>query len=230
LPTVANNIVFQNTTTGVQDGSGNFYCPSEVPFAENYTMSTPGGQAYVFQNKSSSNVPDSINVIYGYTNGSSSGWLSWTCPSCGEYFMTDFANARDRSQLLGVDLGSITGSPIGSTTSAPATATPILGSIGEYTVAIGYSIQNPHLSCTNICSGLGSLAGNSWQALGTRRMDRTGSALTIANQNLGCACERTDFSGLNNDNYQGVGAIIGNFTSIITSVTCSNAPVYTSTN
>jgi hypothetical protein len=33
LSSIANNIVFQNNTSGVQDSSGNFYCPTEVPFA-----------------------------------------------------------------------------------------------------------------------------------------------------------------------------------------------------
>ena len=230
LPSIANTITFRNTIKGVQDDSGNFYCPSDVPFATAYTLSTPAGQVYMFMNNGNNNVPNTINVIYGYTNDTQSAWLPWNCLGCKEYFMTDFKNARDRSQLLGVALESITGDPIGTTPTVSGTANSILGSIGQYSVVRGYSVQSRTNTCDNICSGLNNLAGHSWRILGTQRFLRTQQGLTIQNQNLGCACERTDFTGSNPDNYTGVAAVIGDFTAKITSVTCSNAATYNSSN
>jgi prepilin-type N-terminal cleavage/methylation domain-containing protein len=227
LSSIANSIVFQNTIKGIQDTNGNFYCPADVPFATSYTLSNTSGQTYIFMNRDSNNVPNSINVISQTPSGKVSDWTSWSCPGCGQYFMTDFKNARDRNELLQVDLGSITGSPVGTTVTTSGVRT-IDGSIGQYSVIRGYSVKTGPTSCDNICSGISGVAGHNWQALGTQRYIRTGLDLPIQNQNLGCACERTDFAGMNPDNYNGVAAVIGNFTAKITSVTCTNASIYTS--
>ena len=78
---------------------------------------------------------------------------------------------------------------------------------------------------------ISNIAGFSWEILGTRRALRNAKPdFVTANQNVGCACERTDFTGANQDNYSGVAAVIGDFTAKITSVTCSNAATYNSSN
>ena len=73
---------------------------------------------------------------------------------------------------------------------------------------------------------MGQYIGWTWQPLGTRRRSRIGSVLEIRNQQLGCGCERTDFLGWNHDNYAGLSVVINREKSVISSVTCSNMPVY----
>ena len=229
LPTVANNIVFRNTVNGIQDGAGNFYCPTDVPFATNYTLSNTGGQVYVFMNNNSNNVPNYIDVIYENTNGSISNWTSWNYFGDSDYFMTDFNNARDRAELLEVDLATIKNASIGTTNTSSGQASPITGSIGQYSVMRGFSIKTTPSSCSSICSSISGIVGHSWQILGTQRALRGAKPdFVTQNQNLGCACERTDFSGVNPDNYTGVAAVIGAFNPKLTSVTCSNKAVYQS--
>ncbi len=229
LPSITNNIIFQNTTQGIQDANGNFYCPPEVPFAKAYSLSIPSGQAYVFMSNRSSTVPDYINVIYENTNGSNSNWTPWNYFGDGEYFMTDFNNARDRAGLLKVDLATIKGSAVGTTTTPPGSAIPITGTIGQYSVVRGFSVQTATANCNNICAAISNIAGFTWEKLGTRRALRNAKPdFSILNQNLGCGCERTDFTGANQDNYAGVAAVIGDFTAKITSVTCTNTATYTS--
>ncbi|MBP9742420.1 MAG: prepilin-type N-terminal cleavage/methylation domain-containing protein [Burkholderiales bacterium] len=227
LPSVQNNIVFQNNLVGIQGSSGRFICPAEVPYATHVVMGTAGGNIYVFFNQSSTKVANSIKTQQEYPSGGSV-WQTFTCPLCNQALLTDFLNSQDKNKLLGLDLATISGTMVSTVSFGVPTALPISGSIGEYSAVIGYSVPlvESAMMCTTACTALGGIIGHDWQVLGTHRFERVVESMNIVNSSLGCVCERTDFSGKYADNYTGIAAVIGNFTPLITAVTCSNAAVY----
>jgi type II secretory pathway pseudopilin PulG len=232
LTSIPNQITFQNTTKGIQDPAGKFICPQAVPFAMGVkTGFLSVGQIYVIDNKDGG----SPNGITAKLNKSGVFTRILTCPTggCNPGIRTDYTSGiiDGIGELLSVDLGTITGKPVGTTIpgGAPPDYTIIQGTMSGYSTPIGYSvitIPGPD-SCKKVCANLGQSLGNGWQLLGTQRQNRGEDKVNIDNQDLGCACERTDFSGEYPDNYNGIAAVIESAVpAIIISATCSNMPVY----
>lgn len=230
LTSIPNQITFRNTNQGIQDKYGQFRCPGAVPFAVNVqTGVLGGGQIYVFYNEGGAPISNKINAYLGYTDGSKN-WDMYN----GQMLKTDFNNAKDRSELLGLDFSTITGTAVyvTDTFSADISNNPnytiLIGTIGNYSTPVGYSIQTNTDDCHTTCSGISRQLGNKWQLLGTQRQARIGDRdyLELRSSEPGCGCERTDFSGVNPDNYNGLAVVIGNVKPVILSVTCSNMPLY----
>ncbi|MBP9741753.1 MAG: hypothetical protein KBD37_00170 [Burkholderiales bacterium] len=230
LSTVTNNIVFQNNLQGIQDVNGRFICPAEIPYATNVVVGTPGGNVYVMLNQGGSKITSTINTLQEYPSGGTTV-QQFPCVNCNPTLLTDFTNSRDKNKLLGVDLATISGAAISTLSLAPPSAEPVVSSLGSYSTVVGYSIPVVESSviCSNACSALHNSLGHIWQNLGIQRFLRTHESMNIVNAANGCICERTDFSG-HEDNHTGIAAVIGNLTPIITTVTCSNAPIYKSSN
>ncbi|MCC2624336.1 MAG: hypothetical protein K0R14_209 [Burkholderiales bacterium] len=232
LTSIPNQITFQNTTKGIQDPSGKFICPQAVPFAmEVKTGFLGGGQIYVIDNKGGAS-PNGIMVKLN-KNGVFTRIL--TCPTggCNPGIRTDYTSGiiDGIGELLSVDLNTITGKSFGTTVAGGAIPDykVIQGTMSGYSTPIGYSVMTiPNAdSCKKVCANLNQSLGNGWQLLGTQRQSRGENPVNIDSQDLGCACERTDFSGANPDNYNGIAAVIESILpAIIISVTCSNMPIY----
>ena len=228
LSSIANNIVFQNNVNGVQDANGVFICPLEVPFALDYKLSNPGGNVYTFLNLGFG-AKSYINTLQGTHKGGNATWQTYNCDNCGgankQPFKIDFSITSDSNELLGIDLGTIYGLPIGSIPTPKGDVTTRFGRIGNYTFAVGYTVSMTN-NCEQACFAIGSLTSRNWVPLGQQRQKHTGSRMLIVNPDLGCGCERSDYDALGEDWYRGIAAIKGKFNTMITSVTCSNSPVY----
>jgi hypothetical protein len=229
LTSVPNQITFRNTSKGIQDASGQFYCPKSVPFAMNVqTGMLGGGQIYSIINKDGTGSPNAITAKLDFKG------LYTTvifCPTgvCEPGIRTDFLSSPPdgRGQLISINLATVTGNPVGVIPSGGNPTYRVLqGTMGNYTTPIGYKVENVTNSCPQVCSSLRNVLGNFWQLLGTHRQSRINSSVTIDNQQLGCACERTDFEGSNPDNYKGISVVIDSAKSIIVSATCSNMPLF----
>lgn len=229
LTSIPNQITFRNTTRGIQDAGGQFICPKSVPFAMNVqTGMLGGGQVYSILNKDGAGSPNAITAKLD-KNGVFSAVINCPTSGCSPGIRTDYKSGiiDGIGQLISIDLATVTGNSVGMT---PGGGSPtyqvIQGAMGNYTTPIGYRVQNGINSCPNVCSSLKNVLGNFWQLLGTQRQSRINAGVAIDNQQLGCACERTDFDGSNPDNYKGISVVINSAKSIIVSATCSNMPIF----
>ncbi|HLX52288.1 MAG TPA: hypothetical protein VKR58_00005, partial [Aquella sp.] len=155
------------------------------------------------------------------------------CPKsgCNPGIRTDYRSLiiDGVGQLVEVDLATIKGDPVGTGGGGGSPSyTVISGQIKDYSTPIGYKVDlNPGpVDCDQVCKNLNIAPRYSWQLLGTRRKARFWTGVTIDNQDLGCACEREDFSGSNHDNYNGIAVVKGSGKPMIVSATCSNMPLY----
>lgn len=229
LPPLPNKIVFQNTITGIQDRNNEFVCPKSVPFAISIQTGLLGGnKIFVIAN---TNGTVSLNIINATLSNSSSSRFTQeiNCPAsgCSPRLLTYYGSLQSLrnglGQIEGIDLATIKGNAVGLTnTGGNPRYKPINGVIGNFVTPIGFSLSDV---CPAVCSTLTNQLGNTWQVLGTNRINQQGNGVDIVNGQLGCACERTDLDRFQ-DGYMGIAAVIGSMHPYIISVTCSNMPLY----
>jgi|GEM_PF-5236030 len=229
LTSIPNQITFRNTLRGIQNDSSQFICPKSVPFAMNVqTGLLGGGQVYAIVNSGGTTSPNTITARLD-KNGVFTRVINCPTRGCNPGIRTDYKSGivDGIGQLASVDLATVTGAPVGVTSGGGNPDYQVIqGVMGNYTTPVGYKVDSGTTACSQVCSGLKQVLGNSWQLLGTQRQSRIGANVGIDNSLLGCACERTDFAGMNPDNYNGIAAVILSVKSIIVSITCSNMPLF----
>lgn len=229
LTSIPNQITFRNILKGIQNADSQFICPKSVPFAMNVqTGLLGGGQIYAIVNSSGTTSPNAITARLD-KNRIFTRVINCSVRGCNPGIRTDYKSGivDGIGQLVSVDLATLTGEPVGATSGGGNPDYQVIqGVIGNYTTPIGYKVDSGITACSQVCSDLKQVLGNNWQLLGTQRQSRIGASVGIDNSQLGCACERTDFSGMNPDNYNGIAAVILSVQSILVSVTCSNMPLF----
>ncbi|HLX54796.1 MAG TPA: hypothetical protein VKR58_12680, partial [Aquella sp.] len=229
LTSIPNQIIFRNAVKGIQNSSSQFICPKSVPFATNVqTGLLGGGQVYAIVNTGGTASPNAITARLD-KNGIFTRVINCPTRGCDPGIRTDYKSGivDGIGQLASVDLATITGNPVGTTSGGGNPNYEVIqGAIGNYTTPIGYTVDGSITACLQVCGGLKQVLGNSWQLLGMQRQSRIGANVDIDNSQLGCACERTDFAGTNPDNYKGIAVVILSVKSILVSVTCSNMPLF----
>lgn len=234
LPTVSSNVLFQNLKQGIQDQEGKFICPKSVPFATSITTRLGGVNDYFTIVNASGIAPNAIAAVVA-KRGLVAVMESYINCSfgCSPAIVSDgkAGLAINEAQLLQIDLANIRGAAAGKVgIDAVAKYDPIVSNIDGYNKVIyGYQLRlaDDNL-CAEVCPNLTHVVGYNWQQLGTRRQLRLGDGYTVVKSNpqLGCACERSDFSGLNEDHYNGIIVVLGRPQQFILAVNCSNLPLY----
>jgi hypothetical protein len=229
LTSIPNQITFRNILRGIQNVSNQFICPKSVPFAMNVqTGLLGGGHIYAIVNTGGTVSSNTIMARLD-KNGIFTRVINCSTRGCNPGIRTDYKSGivDGVGQLISVDLATVTGEPVGFISGGgDPTYQVIQGAIGNYTTPIGYQVNSGATVCSQVCSSLKQVLGNNWQLLGTQRQSRIGVNVGVDNSQLGCACERTDFAGMNPDNYKGIAAVILSVRSIIISATCSNMPLF----